>query len=395
MEAFFSDGVWDLMSLEAGMWVLEKLNGAGFLAYFVGGMVRDRLLGCPMHDVDIATSALPVEVEQLFPKTIPTGIGHGTVTVLFEKIPIEVTTFRRDGKYSDYRRPDNVSFTSSLEEDLRRRDFTINAIAMDALGAIYDPMQGAVDLRHSLIRAVGNAHQRFAEDPLRMLRALRFVSKLGFHLDSGVREGLIAQGHLITGIARERVMQELEGIIGGSFRIRAMELFQETGLLAQFGDLSPLMRFEPSCFEELTMGFDLLLAASLFNKTETFQQGWPLTALQKKMLKRVGTLCSNPEEPAWIIYQDGEAIYKSFQRLQAFLGNCYPDAVGVALPIRSRKELVLSSQEIMEAAKIQAGPLAGDVIKAVEQAIVLGKLENNPRSIREFIGVGKCITKKR
>lgn len=162
--------------------VIRKIEAAGFEAYFVGGSVRDTLLGQKIHDVDIATSAFPEEIKQLFPKTIDIGIEHGTVLVFHEEEQYEITTFRTESTYQDYRRPDSVSFVRTLEEDLKRRDFTINAFALKEDGEIIDLFDGLTDLENHVLRAVGRPFERFHEDALRMMRGLRFVSQLGFKL---------------------------------------------------------------------------------------------------------------------------------------------------------------------------------------------------------------------
>ena len=163
--------------------VIDKLNQAGYEACFVGGSVRDCILNLPIHDVDIATSAFPAEIKEVFEKTIDVGIEHGTVLVLHQDESYEITTFRTESTYQDYRRPDHVDFVRSLEEDLKRRDFTINALALNAQGQIIDLFHGLEDLQNKRLKAVGIAAERFQEDALRMMRGLRFVSQLGFDLE--------------------------------------------------------------------------------------------------------------------------------------------------------------------------------------------------------------------
>ena len=201
--------------LTIGKQVLKTLNAAGYEAYFVGGMVRDDLLKRPIYDIDITTSATPDVVMSLFEKTIATGLAHGTVTVIINKTPIEVTTFRVETGYSDYRHPTDVVFTSSLEEDLKRRDFTVNAIAKDINNQLYDPMGGLVDLKQKTLRCVGNPVERFTEDPLRMLRGIRFSSKLGFILEQDTLNGMKQTSSLIANISKERIKKELEGLVKG------------------------------------------------------------------------------------------------------------------------------------------------------------------------------------
>lgn len=189
--------------------ILCALDSAGHRAVLAGGCVRDSLLGRRPSDWDIASSASPEEVLALFPRCVPTGIKHGTVTVLSGGGSVEVTAFRAEGGYSDHRRPDSVSFGCPLEADLARRDLTVNAMAMDAAGEITDPFGGRDDLRRRLLRCVGEPERRFDEDALRMLRTVRFSAQLGFEIESRTLEAIRALAHLASGLSAERVRDEL------------------------------------------------------------------------------------------------------------------------------------------------------------------------------------------
>lgn len=189
--------------------ILCALDSAGHRAVLAGGCVRDSLLGRRPSDWDIASSASPEEVLALFPRCVPTGIKHGTVTVLSGGGSVEVTAFRAEGGYSDHRRPDSVSFGCPLEADLARRDLTVNAMAMDAAGEITDPFGGRDDLRRRLLRCVGEPERRFDEDALRMLRTVRFSAQLGFEIEPRTLEAIRALAHLASGLSAERVRDEL------------------------------------------------------------------------------------------------------------------------------------------------------------------------------------------
>lgn len=189
--------------------ILCALDSAGHRAMLAGGCVRDSLLGRRPSDWDIASSASPEEVLALFPRCVPTGIKHGTVTVLSGGGSVEVTAFRAEGGYSDHRRPDSVSFGCPLEADLARRDLTVNAMAMDAAGEITDPFGGRDDLRRRLLRCVGEPERRFYEDALRMLRTVRFSAQLGFEIEPRTLEAMRALAHLASGLSAERVRDEL------------------------------------------------------------------------------------------------------------------------------------------------------------------------------------------
>ena len=204
----------------------------GFELYVVGGAVRDALLGRRVTDYDCATSATPEEVMTLFRRCIPTGIRHGTVTVIFEGNHLEVTTYRVDGAYEDHRRPDNVTFTRTLAEDLGRRDLTINAIALDPLtGTITDPHDGRGDLERRIIRTVGVAEARFSEDALRMLRAVRLTASLEFELDRETARAIAGHAADIAAVSMERVLQELSKMMESRRPSVGWRLMRDTGLL--------------------------------------------------------------------------------------------------------------------------------------------------------------------
>ena len=193
--------------------ILETLHGAGYEAYVVGGCVRDSILGRTPGDWDITTSASPQQVKALFPRTIDTGIEHGTVTVMDGKEGFEVTTYRIDGAYEDCRHPKSVTFTSNLTEDLKRRDFTINAMAYAPKTGLVDEFGGMEDLKNKVIRCVGDPRERFGEDALRMLRAVRFAAQLGFTLSDDVRDAIRDMAEELDQISAERIQTELVKLV--------------------------------------------------------------------------------------------------------------------------------------------------------------------------------------
>ncbi len=189
--------------------IIERLESCGHEAYAVGGCVRDSILGKEPADWDITTSASPEEVKALFAHTIDTGIAHGTVTIMCGKCGYEVTTYRIDGEYKDGRHPESVAFTNLLSEDLRRRDFTINAMAYNQTEGLVDLFGGMQDLQDGVIRCVGEATERFSEDALRMLRAVRFAAQLGFSIDKATYDAICALALTIARVSMERIMVEL------------------------------------------------------------------------------------------------------------------------------------------------------------------------------------------
>ena len=211
--------------------IIETLEGAGFEAFAVGGCVRDAVLGRIPADWDITTSAMPEEVKALFSRTIDTGIQHGTVTVMVDHVGYEVTTYRIDGEYEDARHPKEVSFTSNLVEDLKRRDFTINAMAYNDRAGIVDEFDGIGDLEKGVIRCVGNPLDRFGEDALRMLRAVRFSAQLGFSIDEATKEAITTLAPNLEKISAERIQVELVKLLT-SDHPDYLRVAYETGITA-------------------------------------------------------------------------------------------------------------------------------------------------------------------
>ncbi|QCR32185.1 CCA tRNA nucleotidyltransferase [Lysinibacillus sp. SGAir0095] len=210
--------------------VIDRIEKSGFEAVIVGGAVRDHLLQRQINDVDVATSALPSEVKEIFSSTVDVGIEHGTVLVLDEGEPIEVTTYRTEGTYSDYRRPEEVAFVRNLEEDLQRRDFTINAMAFTKDGQIIDLFGGKEDIENKVIRAVGNPNVRFREDALRMLRAIRFSAQLGFSIEEETLKAIQIDSDLIDFIANERIAMEIAKIWKSKYVNYGLQLLIESNL---------------------------------------------------------------------------------------------------------------------------------------------------------------------
>lgn len=225
--------------------VLTRLMDAGYDAYVVGGCVRDTLLGLSPNDWDICTSARPEEMQRVFAdcRVIETGLQHGTLTVLYEHEPYEVTTFRVDGEYTDHRHPDAVSFVTDVTEDLARRDFTINAMAWNPVRGLVDAFHGQEDLHAGLIRAVGNPETRFTEDALRILRALRFASRYGFAIEPDTAKAVHALHPTLCGVAAERIHVELVKLLCGTGAADILRAYPDV-MATILPFLAPMQGFE-------------------------------------------------------------------------------------------------------------------------------------------------------
>ena len=301
---------------EEALPILHKFEKAGYEAYFVGGSVRDLLMGNEISDIDIATSATPQEIKTIFSRTVDVGIEHGTVVVLFNGLPYEVTTFRTESAYADFRRPDHVSFVRSLEEDLKRRDFTMNAIAMDKNGNIIDPYGGRKDIADKVIRTVGSAKERFQEDALRMMRAVRFVSQLDFAIEPLTYQALRLYGHLLKKISIERIAVEFEKMLLGKSSQLAMKVLVDTVLynyLPGFYNkrIGLINYYQKEMNEKITLEERWVLLfyyLSLTEQPETVLRAWKLPV---KQIKRIITGLN------WLKFRlENDWTKQNFTRLQ-------------------------------------------------------------------------------
>ena len=213
-------------------YIIETLEQNGYEAYAVGGCVRDSILGREPNDWDITTSADPYEVKKLFSHTIDTGLQHGTVTIMLEHVGYEVTTYRIDGDYEDSRHPKEVTFTKSLEEDLKRRDFTVNAMAYNDRDGLIDLFQGMDDIQKKVIRCVGNAEERFTEDALRIMRAIRFSAQFGYEIEPETKKAIVKLAPNLKNISAERIREELIKLLV-SEHPEYIRIAYETGITAQ------------------------------------------------------------------------------------------------------------------------------------------------------------------
>lgn len=309
-----------------GLVVLRVLEDAGFEAWVVGGWVRDALLGAPMHDVDVTTSAPWQETERALRsagiEVHETGTAHGTVTAVVEGMPVEVTTYRVEGTYSDRRHPDEVRFVRDVREDLARRDFTVNAMAYHPDRGLLDLFGGREDLSRGVVRAVGDPYRRFEEDALRVLRAVRFACRLGFEVEPRTQAALVACAPELDGIARERVGQEMDGIIA-SGRV-SWALNNEFDVLARaVPALIPMRGMDQ---RSPYHAYDLLEhTARVCAGVEAFSGGAPTQALRwAALLHDAGKpMCASVDE-------NGRGHFRDHQRAGAIL--CKDALLGLALP---------------------------------------------------------------
>lgn len=382
--------------------LLEMIEDAGYEAYFVGGSVRDSLLGREISDVDIATSALPEEIKTIFPQTADIGIEHGTILVIYKGIPYEITTFRTESGYSDFRRPDKVEFIRSLTEDLKRRDFTMNAMAMDRVGSLIDPFNGQKAIQTKQIVTVGEASERFGEDALRMMRAVRFVSQLGFTIEENTLSALSKMPHLLEKIAVERKLAEFEKILTGPSRTEALSILMKTGLYKSLPglevsgtSLNSMTHFSLYTLSKVEMWTLLVHLLNLTEEgTSQFLRNWKLPVKQmKEVLKTLHWLQFRLHNQWTIIdvYNAGKDVMLSAEKLtQSSLGiepvlNTDLVELYESLPIKNRSELDVSGNDLLSWFNREPGPWVKDYLQLIEEKVIKGELVNGRANIREWL----------
>ena len=335
-------------------WVIGKIRDAGYEAFAVGGCVRDTLLGRTPEDWDVTTSARPEAVKAIFERTVDTGLQHGTVTVLKNRKGYEVTTYRIDGEYHDGRHPDSVEFTPNLLEDLKRRDFTINAMAYSHETGIVDEFGGMEDLKAGIVRCVGRPEDRFTEDALRLLRALRFSAQLGFEIEESTYAAIKTIAPNLAKVSKERVQAELTKLLLSAHPERIL-LLKETGLSAQ-----------------IVPGFDAVFAPALFSELSRLPA--------EKSLRWAGFLLCQREKQA-------EAVLKGLKMDNETIGN-------VSRMIEGAKETLPLEKPAVRRAMSRYTPYQ------LEGALKLKELMGSPdaeeiRRLREeIIRDGDCVSLK-
>ncbi|WP_182199396.1 CCA tRNA nucleotidyltransferase [Paraliobacillus salinarum] len=385
---------------EAALPILEKIETAGYQAFFVGGSVRNHILNIPITDVDIATSAQPSAIQEIFPKVIPVGIEHGTVIVRHNHESFEVTTFRSEGSYSDNRHPDQVIFITDLNLDLSRRDFTMNAIAMDRSGDLFDPFNGKNDIRNKKIRTVGNPNDRFMEDALRIIRAFRFVSQLGFSIE---RDTLAAMGtsmELIETLAVERLANEIEKLFKGDYLTDAiflcskLNLWSNLPVFSKIDDVSSLLLNVHTPLNGLHEVFAYINikipAIEIKDIVKEWKQSNQTFHATKHLVESVELFTTYGLTP-WLIYQLPDELYDSFIRLVKIdsgeeINKNQLQKMAKELPIQNKKMIAFSGNDLIKIYPDRLkGPWLKEYLDEIEYAIVTKKLTNNYNDIKEWV----------
>lgn len=378
--------------------VLKEIEANGYEAYFVGGCVRDYYLNREINDIDIAVSATPEEIKQIFKKTIDVGIDHGTILVLHERGQFEMTTFRTESTYSDSRRPDEVTFVRSLEEDLKRRDFTINAMALSSSYELTDLFGGRDDLQKKEIKTVGLPMERFEEDALRMLRAVRFVSQLDFSIEYHTFEAIGVYAQRLSKVATERIAAELEKLISGPAMERALHCVIKANIhtympklitekvVKSLGKLDwKLLNTE----ERLA----LIISVGEFDDVRNLLKQWKMSNKTIKNQLLLFDLLAIRAERAFTradIYHMGIESVTAAEKIAAVLEQRpynphYMIDLYHSMRIKSRSDLAFKGTHLIKWTGNKGGAWVKDCTSAIEQLILDEELENNLCDIKEWV----------
>lgn len=384
--------------------VLERLQSAGHEAYLVGGCVRDLVSGRVPHDWDVATQAVPADVQRLFPKVIPTGIAHGTVTVLAPGGPVEVTTYRVEAGYADGRRPDRVEFRRDLVEDLARRDFTINAMAFDPRASeLRDPFDGLEDLANKTVRCVGDAVARFGEDGLRPLRAVRFATVLDFALDAATESAIPGALDVFRKVAQERVRDEFLKLLLAPGVARGLTLLSTTGLLTTaFPELDAAVRAGVGATVAAAPARAELRLAVLLETTVEREAVLRRLRLPAKTVEEIRALLSHPVPSNAAGWTDSDvrrwASALGRERVEDALALAAAKGLPAAQKVRARvqellarsppltvRELALDGRGVMEALGVGPSPVVGEATRFLLEEVLTAPERNTEEALRQAL----------
>ncbi|NQN11031.1 CCA tRNA nucleotidyltransferase [Streptococcus suis] len=381
--------------------ILEKIKAAGYEAYFVGGSVRDAILGRPIHDVDIATSSYPQETKQIFSRTIDVGIEHGTVLVLEGKKEYEITTFRTEEEYVDFRRPSQVSFVRTLEEDLKRRDFTVNAFALDEEAQIVDLFDGMNDLKNRTLRAVGIPAERFNEDALRIMRGFRFAATLDFEIEPTTFEAMVQTAPLLEKISVERSFIEFDKLLMANFWRKGLRAMIDSkaynflpDLAGKSDELEAMLTSltEEFCFSKSEQAWAMLFVCLGIENIKSFLKKWKTSNdFQRTVIKLVEIYQLRQAGPVTkqICFKYGKEFLYLVEELRQAQGLVTDfaaiDQIDQSLTIHDKHEIVVNGGHLMKTFDLKPGPVLGNLLKEVEFQIVEGQLENEEQAIMTFV----------
>lgn len=380
-----------MSKIEEAKIIIQTLHEHGYEAYIIGGYVRDLLLNKQNDDIDITTNANPEEVTKIFPKTFLTGIKHGTVTVLINKNQYEITTFREESNYINNRKPKQVTFVSSLKDDVTRRDFTMNAVALTVDDQIIDYVNGQEDIENKVIKTVGDPFLRFSEDALRMLRAFRFVSILGFTIEENVLKAIGQNASLIRNISNERIIKEFELMVKGNHLEQAINYMIESNFYCYLPTFEKAIKkmkdtkFKPNDF------FEFLAFCSACSSFEQINK-LPLPNYLKREIKICDEMYSVniTDFSKLVLFRNGLNNCLVVNKLNVYLNHTKDLKDKIiddfnTMPIHKQCDLTFKGDDIIELYDKAPGGWISDILDELCLKILLDELENDYQKIRQYL----------
>ena len=356
--------------LDIALKLLEEITSHGFQAYIVGGFVRDYILGIDSNDIDINTNATPKEIKDIFDSCLPNE-DYGSVTVIKKGVRFEITTFRKEMNYLDNRRPSQIEYIDDLYQDLLRRDFTINTLCMNKAGEIIDFLGGRSEIDNRVVKTVGNAKTRFEEDSLRILRAVRFATLLDFELDKETKEAIIETRELLRNLSYYRKKEELDKIFGSSNADRGIQLLLDLGL-DKYLELDNL--------NKVTCTSSLIGVWSILNVVDKY----PFNSNEKELI-------TNINEAFLLNNLDPMALYKYGLYVNSVAGEIKGlDIKNITesynnLVIQSRRDLDITSNDIMKGLNKGPGSYLKDIYSSIEREVLYRRVKNEKDAIMTYI----------
>ncbi|MFA5407703.1 MAG: CCA tRNA nucleotidyltransferase [Bacilli bacterium] len=357
--------------LKSAQEILNKIEDNGYEAFIVGGFVRDYYIGKKSLDVDICTNATPKELSDMFEGVVIPSEKYGAVTLIYNKVRYEITTYRREVRYDDYRRPIEIEYVSDLLDDLKRRDFTVNTMCMNSKGEIIDLLKATDDLNGRVIRTVGNANIKLREDVLRILRAVRFATSLNFTICNDVKEAIITNGPLLKNLSYMRKKEELTKIFASPNAAYGVSLLLELKL-DKYLELSNL--------SNLKLVDDILGIWAQLDVLDIY----PFSRAEKETITKVKEALSKDSNDNYVLYQYGLYIMSITASIKKFdkkvLNERYNN-----LPIKGRGEIDLDAKELCHQLNIEPGYWLKKAYDLIEKEIIYGNIENTPEDIYKYI----------
>lgn len=357
--------------LEEAIRILHEITKHGYTAYIIGGFVRDYLLGLESNDVDITTNATPKQLQEIFLDAVIKTTDYGSITIMKKNIRYEITTFRKELKYIDHRKPVEIEYVDDLYTDLRRRDFTINSICMDENKEIYDFLNGRKDIEKRLINTIGSAKEKFEEDSLRILRAIRFATILNFKLSSEIKDAISATKHLLKELSYNRKKEELDKIFASSYVQNGISLLLEFNLDKEL---------ELDRLKDVKNTDSLISVWSILNVVDIY----PFTNAEKELIKNINEVINLNNLDPMALYKYGLYVNSVAGAIKGMdkkeITKVYNNLI-----IHSRDDIDITSQDIINTLQKEPGKFIGDIYNDIEEEILYSRLINKKEEIIRYI----------